>query len=279
MNRTKRNKVQDRGELGVNPNGKKLYTSVPMPLARDGKLSHSARSVALYVWSHDDGFGQSRNDIAEALGMSVNTASKALDELQDHGWLVRNQSERIWYRQRSNTPFTADEIQRLSRTQVDQKLIQFTDHQLDQNLIQSEATSSEIDPVSGSKIELVSGSVFEPRSSRGRSAPEVHFPCSSGTGTGAETAPVAVEQSRPSFEARPVQENPTENELVRSSSMNHPTGITDPFADAPTDEEFAALINESRPEGLPTFVPSEPRTVEDPFAGWISESSQKLSAN
>lgn len=87
---SKRNQVRHHGgAVGTNADGTRLYASVPMSLARDGRLSAAARSIAMYVWSHDVRFGQSRNDVAEKLGMSVNTVGKALGALQGHGWLVR----------------------------------------------------------------------------------------------------------------------------------------------------------------------------------------------
>jgi DNA-binding MarR family transcriptional regulator len=93
-----------------------MYSAVPMNLARDGSLSAAARSVALYVWSHDEKWQQSRNDIAEALGISVHTATKALRELAERGWMVRNSTERTWYLKISNAPFSDDEIRKLRST-------------------------------------------------------------------------------------------------------------------------------------------------------------------
>ena len=45
-----RNLVRHHGERGAHgPGGGTLYAGIPMELARDGGLSHIARSVALYV--------------------------------------------------------------------------------------------------------------------------------------------------------------------------------------------------------------------------------------
>jgi hypothetical protein len=103
-----------------------LYTALPMTLARDGKLSYVARSVAMFVWSHEETIQQSAASVADALGMNRKTVGAALAELQEHGWLVREIHETIgpsgkarvawerWHLQMTNRPFTADEVRELS---------------------------------------------------------------------------------------------------------------------------------------------------------------------
>jgi predicted DNA-binding transcriptional regulator len=151
---TRRNNVVHKG-------GRGLYSAVPKELARDGSLSAAARSVALYVWSHDQKWQQSRNDIAEALRISVHTATKALRELEERGWMVRNAVERTWYLQISNTPFTDDEIRKYSG-------------RLEQKLLQSEGTRAETAPPTGAETAPPTRAIFAPHRSTSRSAPEVH---------------------------------------------------------------------------------------------------------
>ncbi|RBO88782.1 hypothetical protein DFR74_1086 [Nocardia puris] len=116
--------VVHHGGLGANPDGTKLYASLPMGLARDPRLSHAARSVALYVWSHKPSRHQSAKVVADDLAMDRKTVAKALGDLQDNGWLVRQsyfrtgqgrQSFEVWHLQMSNTPFTPGQIGSLSR--------------------------------------------------------------------------------------------------------------------------------------------------------------------
>ncbi|WP_420910900.1 helix-turn-helix domain-containing protein [Rhodococcus sp. OK519] len=96
-----------------------------MELARDGKLSYLARSVAMYVWSHDEKWQQSASAVAVALGMDRGTVGKALAELEEHGWLVREVHNKIgpsgkprtawerWHVQMTNRRFTSEEIRGL----------------------------------------------------------------------------------------------------------------------------------------------------------------------
>lgn len=101
-----------------------------MELARDGKLSFLARSVALFIWSHDEKWGQSASAVAAALDMDRGSVGKALTELQEHGWLVREIHQTTgpsgkprtawerWHLQMTNRRFTADEIHRFSSADV-----------------------------------------------------------------------------------------------------------------------------------------------------------------
>lgn len=95
-----------------------LNTALPTALARDGRLTAYARSVALYIWSHAPNFQQSAKAVAEALGIKRDTVSKALAELQAAGWLVREIHRKDdgrpawerWHLQMSNQPFNQDQI-------------------------------------------------------------------------------------------------------------------------------------------------------------------------
>lgn len=122
-----RNQVTHHGERGAHgPGGGKLYAGIPMELAREGKLSYLARSVAMYVWSHDEKWQQSASAVADALGMDRGSVGKALAELQEHGWLVREVHRIVgpsgkartawecWHLQMTNRPFNLDEIRELS---------------------------------------------------------------------------------------------------------------------------------------------------------------------
>jgi hypothetical protein len=80
----------------------------------------------MYVWSHDEKWQQSASAVADALGMDRGTVGKALAELQERGWFVREIHQTIigekgkprtawerWHVQMTNRRFTSDEIQEL----------------------------------------------------------------------------------------------------------------------------------------------------------------------
>ena len=149
-----RNKVQHHGSLGETADGRKLYASVPMELARDEKLSPAASRVALYVWSHSSDWDQSAADVAKNLGMSRGTVGRALADLQKNGWLIREilrspgkakpAGER-WHLQMSNTKFTQEEIANLGGPGSSETLLQ-NGAPSTGNLLQNEAgTCSKIE--------------------------------------------------------------------------------------------------------------------------------------
>ena len=122
-----RNIVRHHGKRGAHgPDGGQLYAAIPMELARDSKLSVYARAVVVYVWSHDEKWQQSASSVADALGMDRGTVSKALTELQERGWLVREIHQSVgpsgkartawecWHLQMTNRRFTSEEILVLS---------------------------------------------------------------------------------------------------------------------------------------------------------------------
>ncbi|MCP3811448.1 helix-turn-helix domain-containing protein [Mycobacteriaceae bacterium Msp059] len=138
---------------------KTLFVGIPMGLARDGQLSAAARSVALYVWSHDEKWNQSAAEVAEALQMSRNTVAGALASLEARGWLVREihraagkqkPTGEVWHLQLSNTPFTATEAEALA------------------------GTCSEIEQVPAQKLSTPPAQKLSTIEVHGRSAPEVH---------------------------------------------------------------------------------------------------------
>ena len=261
-----------------------LYSAVPMALARDGSLSAAARSVALYVWSHDCKWQQSRNDIAAALEMSVNTATKALNELEASAWMVRNPRARKWHLQVAAAPFSEDQVRDLSGV-LDQKLIQYKPQEpdvldqkliqyeecgldvLDQKLIQYESSRSKTDLVSGSETDPLSGSKTDLHSSTSRSAPEVHLCRSTSKEPEAVARPLTEEVERPkgSYEEYELElggSNPSSVEAASAADDDGPQGLSlirgadtqvsatgDPFASTPTWLLESRASDERRPNG------------------------------
>ncbi|MBF6358094.1 helix-turn-helix domain-containing protein [Nocardia higoensis] len=121
MNAPNRSRIRHRGKLGHGKDSR-LYTALPSALARDAEITPMAAKVALYVWSHSEGYELSAGSVAEAVGASRNSVSKALDNLEARGWLVRQSFARPgrkpfkedWYIQLSNDPFTAEQVAQLS---------------------------------------------------------------------------------------------------------------------------------------------------------------------
>jgi predicted DNA-binding transcriptional regulator len=227
---TRRNNVVHKG-------GRGLYSAVPKELARDGSLSAAARSVALYVWSHDQKWQQSRNDIAEALRISVHTATKALRELEERGWMVRNAVERTWYLQISNTPFTDDEIRKYSG-------------RLEQKLLQSEGTRAETAPPTGAETAPPTRAIFAPHRSTSRSAPEVHDCRSTRTDqdeTGSQGRSLAVEGSEaPGGADGRGLEGPSQSEPASAGSSAEPKARlsgpdSDPWGGSASEPATAAV--------------------------------------
>lgn len=80
---TERNPIRRHGTVEGS-----LYAALPLNLARDGKLSGNARSIALLLWSHNEGFETSARAIASDLNLSRTTADKGIDELAASRWLA-----------------------------------------------------------------------------------------------------------------------------------------------------------------------------------------------
>lgn len=89
MNKQRRNPIY---WIGERPAGD--FTIIPNALARDGELSASARSVALYLWSHRDGWELSAKSIAETLRMGRRQAMAAIRELSDSRWIAVRETGR-----------------------------------------------------------------------------------------------------------------------------------------------------------------------------------------
>lgn len=232
-----RNKVVDHGP-------RELYAAVPSALARDNRLKHSTRSAALYIWSHDSKWQQSRNDVAEALGMSVNTAGNALAELQRFGWMVREirKGGETWHRNLTNTPFTAEQIQQWTGSKTDPVPTSVPD----QKMIQSDGTGSNSDLPTGSKTDPVTGSNSDPHRSRCRSAPEVHD-CSSAITDqdeiGLESRSLAV-AGRPGTDSNPWGGSTSELATAGSTAALQARLYEDPFADYETHRAEASAREE-----------------------------------
>ncbi|WP_156751652.1 helix-turn-helix domain-containing protein [Mycobacterium sp. 1245111.1] len=104
-----------------------LNAAIPMGLVRDDKLSAMAKATALEVWSHAEGRHQSTVSVAEALGINRRTATNAIAELQERGWLMREvhygppkdgkvptkPAWERWHLRMTNAPWTADEMETL----------------------------------------------------------------------------------------------------------------------------------------------------------------------
>ncbi|OBA62210.1 hypothetical protein A5780_19320 [Nocardia sp. 852002-20019_SCH5090214] len=111
--------------MGMNPDGTKLYAATPMAIRRDEELSFRAKAIAYFVWAEDPKkWRVSIAALAKETGLSRNTVSAAVDELEKRGWLVRQYSYRrlgnakptgeVWHLQAANAPFSAEEIACLS---------------------------------------------------------------------------------------------------------------------------------------------------------------------
>jgi hypothetical protein len=72
--------------IGSGPS--KSFTRLPNDLARDGNLSAEARSIAVYLWSHCDGWELSAKSIGATLRMDRGTVGTRLEELSRHRWLA-----------------------------------------------------------------------------------------------------------------------------------------------------------------------------------------------
>ncbi|ORB67683.1 hypothetical protein BST47_04180 [Mycolicibacterium tusciae] len=218
-----------------------------MTLARDTELSAPARSVAMYIWSHDERYQQSARDVAEALGMSRNTVAKALEALQERGWFVRERitaNAEVWHLQMTNRPFTPDEVSKLSGVA--------------QEMSHLPSTGSGSAPPTGSPDEPPTGSGNEPHSSEIRSAPEVHDWSSARTDqdeTGSEGRSLAVDGSE------------------ATEGVADGRGQDGPSREAASDDEAA----EHRPAGLQSPTATGSRNA-DPWAeppAWVAESRDR----
>jgi len=72
------------------PSPEDHYSLVPNCLARDGELSLQAKGLYVYLRSHREGWEMSTERIGEALGVSRDTVSKYVKELETAGYLDRD---------------------------------------------------------------------------------------------------------------------------------------------------------------------------------------------
>ena len=68
------------------------YSLIPNDLARDPAISLQAKGLYLYLRSHREGWSMSTERIGEALGITRKTVSKYVQELEQAGYLLREQS-------------------------------------------------------------------------------------------------------------------------------------------------------------------------------------------
>lgn len=69
------------------------YTMVANALARDKQLSLRAKGVYLFMRSHRDGWHMTVERIAKALGVAKDTVSKSIKELEEIGYIHREQAQ------------------------------------------------------------------------------------------------------------------------------------------------------------------------------------------
>ena len=65
------------------------YTLIPNSLSRSADIPPRAKVVYIYLKSHRDGWGISTERVAEALGMSKETVVRAIQDLVDAGYVIR----------------------------------------------------------------------------------------------------------------------------------------------------------------------------------------------
>ena len=68
------------------------FTLIPNDLSRSVDIPPRAKAVYIYLKSHRDGWNVTVNHVADALGMSRNTVGSALIDLENHGYIIREQS-------------------------------------------------------------------------------------------------------------------------------------------------------------------------------------------
>lgn len=246
-----RNIVKHHGRLGDHgPNGGQLYAGIPMELARDGKLSYLARSVALYIWSHDEKWQQSAKAVADALGMDRGTVGKALAELQERGWMFREIHQTIgptgkprtvwerWHVQMTNRRFTADEIREL-KTFSDVRVTPAPSHQ-----------TCGPHPHGGAGLTSTGGAdITRTIEVDARNAPEVHSSSSAKDGddeTGPGSRSLAVGEGQDKSEPSPDVSSKPASAGSQAVPTHGPKGDAASTASAGAYE----APDEYRPEGL-----------------------------
>lgn len=69
------------------------YTMIANQLARDASLALRTKGVYLFMRSHRDGWHMTVERIAKALGVSKDTISKSIKELEEAGYIIRDQAK------------------------------------------------------------------------------------------------------------------------------------------------------------------------------------------
>lgn len=74
------------------PGPENRFSLISHEISRNPEISLRTKGVYIFLRSHTEGWSMSVARIAEALGVSPDTISKAVNELEDHGFLIRNQT-------------------------------------------------------------------------------------------------------------------------------------------------------------------------------------------
>lgn len=69
------------------------FSLISHTLARNPNITLRTKGVYLFLRSHSEGWSMSTERIAEALGVSRATIARAVNELIEHGYLIREQSQ------------------------------------------------------------------------------------------------------------------------------------------------------------------------------------------
>ena len=69
------------------------YSLIPNEMARNPNISLQAKGMYLYLRSHREGWAMSTERIGEALGVHRNSISKYVKELEDNGYLEKEQTK------------------------------------------------------------------------------------------------------------------------------------------------------------------------------------------
>ena len=83
MSREQRQPIRYHGALHA------PYQAAPLALARDNSIGDAARSVALWLWSHADGYRISQRSVMAEMSKGQGSVKAAFEQLQAARWMVR----------------------------------------------------------------------------------------------------------------------------------------------------------------------------------------------
>ncbi|MCF8713198.1 helix-turn-helix domain-containing protein [Joostella atrarenae] len=78
----------------IKNNLKSGFTVIPNNLIRDKEISDRARLLFIYMASQSDDWKFYNHGLAKAMGYSIETLRKYLNELVDSGWITKMEQER-----------------------------------------------------------------------------------------------------------------------------------------------------------------------------------------